>query len=431
MLVALPASAQLLSGRLTTSVYGWEQYDTVGTSQKYFRAFQTAQLSLAHGDLSVHTFLQGTANLTSAFGDAGLVRVYNLYANWANIGKMFDLSIGRQAVYAGVGLGTIDGLVLRGKFADNMVRFTGFGGATVNPSFTGVQSNWHDNFHFGGQVLATPIPDARVGISYMKRYEERDAYWALRARDTTFSPYRVYIANDDAAEEYLSGDVAYAYNDAASFYGRYDHDLRNGRASRVQGGARVQVSNALEFTGDYIHRIPRIAYNSIFSAFMANSINEVEGGLNYRVSRLVNVFGKLASVSYSDESSMRWTLGVNTGFGSFAYSASNGYAGELQSFSVQGSYPLMQRMLIGTAGISYASYRLSAEDARNDAFSMLLGAIVRPTSSVSVDLQGQWLANKIMSSDMRVQVRFMYWFAQQLSGGTTAGTAPGTEEGKH
>jgi hypothetical protein len=50
---------------------------------------------------------------------------------------------------------------------------------------------------------------------------------------------------------------------------------------------------------------------------------------------------------------------------------------------------------------------------------------------VSVDVQGQWLANKIMNSDMRVQVRFMYWFAQQLSGGALAGGTPGTEEGKH
>jgi hypothetical protein len=279
-------------------------------------------------------------------------------------------------------------------------------------------------------VVTTALPDARVGLSYMKRYEERDPYWALRARDTSFSPYSVYIANDEAAEEYLSGDVSYSYNDVATLYGRYDHDLLNGRSSRVQGGARVHLNDDLALTGDYIYRVPRIAYNSIFSAFLANSINEIEGGLDYRVSRLVNVFGKLASVTYSDESSLRWSLGVNSGFGSFAYSGSNGYAGELQSFSVQGSYPLMERMLIGTAGLSYASYRLSADDARNSAFSVLLGAILRPTNKVSVDLQGQWLTNKIMNSDMRFQVRFMYWFAQQLSGGALPGSVPNAEEGK-
>jgi hypothetical protein len=123
----------------------------------------------------------------------------------------------------------------------------------------------------------------------------------------------------------------------------------------------------------------------------------------------------VARVSYTDEQSTRWSVGVNNGYGSLAYSGSDGYAGELQSVSLQGSYPFFGRTVIPTAGLSYASYRLSNESSRDNALSVLLGAIVRPTQAFSFDVQGQWLMNKISQRDLRLQVKLMYWFAQRLS----------------
>jgi hypothetical protein len=103
------APAQFVSGRLSTAFYAWEQFDTVGTSQQFLRAYQTAQLTVAQGDVSLTTFLQGTTNLAGTFGQAGRVRFYNLYLSWANIGKAVDLHLG-VGVFAGVGVGTIDAL---------------------------------------------------------------------------------------------------------------------------------------------------------------------------------------------------------------------------------------------------------------------------------------------------------------------------------
>lgn len=438
--IALPASAQMFSGRLTTSVYAWERFDSVGSSQMYLRGFQNAQMSLAHGDLSLHTFVQGTTNFASSFGDVGRFRVFNLYLTWANIGKAVDLHLGRQAVYAGVGVGSIDGLVARARLADNMVTVTGFAGATVDPSFTGLRKNLHDNYHLGAQVVTTAIPDARLGISYAKRLEERDPYWTIRARDSSFAGVPFYVSYDAEAEEYVSADVNYTLSGIASFYGRYDHDMLNSRTSRAQGGVRVQPTDNLWITADVVHRVPRVSYNSIFSAFVSNATNEIEGGVEYAINPLARVFGRLAYVSYNDNSSstaalqaqsvavstiddksMRWTIGFNNGYGVVSYSGSSGFAGELQSVNIQGTYPLFDRMVIPTAGVSYASYRLSADDVQNDAFSVMLGAIVRPVKTFSFDVQGQWLTNRVLSRDLRVQLKLMYWFAEQLSGGTPGG----------
>jgi len=414
-LVAGMASGQLVNGRFVTSFYTFERFDTVGSSKTYLRAFQTVQLSASRGNVSLHTFLQGALNGADKFGDNGRVRFYNLYLRWANIGKALDLSVGRQGVYAGVGNGTIDGLLARVRFWQNRITVSGYGGATVNYDYTGVRKNWHDNLHFGGQVLTTVLPGARIGLSYMNRREEADPYWTLRARDTTYLPVPYYVTREANAEQLGSADASYAYEEYVSVYGRYDYDFIFKETARGQGSIRVNVTPEFAVTGEVIYRKPRIAYNSIFWAFTSNSTTEIEGGLEYGFTPLLRAYGKVGRVSYTDDNSMRWTLGLNSGYGGVSYTGSNGYAGELQSVNVQGAYPLFDRLLVPNVGFSYASYKLSADGPKDDALAVLLGVTVRPSRNFSFDVQGQWMKNRLYDRDMRAQVKLMYWFAERLS----------------
>ena len=414
------ARAQFLTGRFATSVYAWKQFDTVGTSANQVRAFQTVQLSYAQGDIALHSYLQGGAGGTS---DIGKVRAINLYADWTNIAHMLDLSLGRQAVYAGVANGTIDGLRAAARLLENQVRVSAFAGANVNPDFTGIRKNIHDNTSFGGQVITTMVPDFRIGLSYLNRREERDPYWALRVRDTsTFSPVLTYINMDSEAEQYGSIDASYAYGSLVTVYGRYDYDINLSRSFRAQGNARVSVTDQLAVTADYMYRAPRVAYNSIFSVFTLNSVNEIEGGLEYALTPTLRAFGRLAYVKYTDDKNDRWTLGLNSIYGSFSYSGSTGYAGELQALSIQGAYPLLDRLVTPTLGLSYASYRLSADDPRLNTFALLLGADLRPMNAFSFGLQGQLMTNRLYKNDVRLQARIMYWFAERLSTARPEGT---------
>jgi hypothetical protein len=407
--------AQLVNGRFVTSFYTWKKFDTVGVSNTYLRAFQTIQLSIAQGDVSLHTYLQGATNATNSFGDIGRFRFYNLFLKWANIGNVGDLSLGRQAVYAGVGNGTIDGVVAKVRLGQDKVTLTGYGGATVRSDFTKIQKNFHDNYNVGGQLVATPVSDVRIGLSFMSRKEEREPYWTLRARDTTFTPVAYYIANESPAEEYGSVDVYFSSPRAFSMYGRYDYDFYLKKTSRGQGGARLFLSDALDLTMDFIHREPRIAFNSIFSAFTSNAVDEFEAGLEYGFTPLLRAFGKLAFVSFVDEETHRWTLGLNAGYGSVSYSGSDGYPGHLQSFNIQGAYPLFDKLIIPSLGVSYASYRLSTDNSLDDAWTVVLGSTVRPSKSFSFDVQGQLLANKIVKHDTRLFAKLNYWFAERLS----------------
>lgn len=409
------APAQLVNGRFTTSFYTFERFDTVGSSATYLRAYQSVQLSVAQQDFSIHTYFQGAVNGTNQFGDNGAVRFYSLYFRWANIAKLLDLNLGRQAVYAGAGNGTIDGLTARARIWDDRITLTGYGGATVRDEYTYVRKNWHDNLNLGGQVVTTVVPGARVGLSYMNRREEADPYWALRSRDTSYIPVPYYIANESTSRQLGSAEASLWDGDMVSVYGRYDYDFNYKETSRGQGSVRVNVTPVLALTGDYLYRKPQISFNSIFSAFTMNSTSQVEGGVEYGFTPLLRAFGKLGVVSYTDTTSMTWSLGLNTGYGSVSYSGGNGYAGALQSFSVMGSYPFLGRALVPSLGLSYTAYRLSADDPKDNALAILLGLSVRPVGNFSFDVQGQWMKNRLYDRDMRLQVKLLYWFAERLS----------------
>jgi hypothetical protein len=412
---AVPSSAQLVNGRFTTSFYTLERFDTVGQSTNALRAYESLILSVGHGNVSLHTYLQGSMNGTPDLGSDGRVRFYNLYLQVNNIAGAVDLSLGRQAVYAGVGNGTIDGISGRVHLLKRTVTVTGYGGASVGAAMTGVTDNWHDNLNYGAQVLTTVVPGARFGLSYMNRHQEVDPYWALRVRDSaTFAPTLILFQPTSASEQLGSLDASYEAGEHVWVYGRYDYDFNFRQSSRGQAGARVEVYPALTLTGDYTYRQPRVAFNSIFSAFTSEATTEIEGGAEYTFTPLYRAFVRFGNVKYTDDNSARWTLGVNGAYGSLSYSGSNGYAGELTSFNVQGIYPLLNRVLTPSVGFSYASYKLSAESEREHALAVLLGATVRPWRTLSFDLQGQWLNNRLYARDLRVQGKIMYWFAERL-----------------
>jgi len=414
------ADGQLVNGRFTTSLYTFQRFDTVGSSKTYLRAFQSVQLSVAQQDFSVHAFLLGAMNGANAFGDNANLRVYNFYARWANIGRMLDVDLGRQAVYAGVGNGTIDGVSARARFMDNAVTVAGYGGSTVRDEYTGVQKNWHDNLNLGGQVVTTLVPGARVGLSYMYRTEERQPYVALREsslgdslRTLITAPY--LIADRSAAEQRASADAYWSYARILTVYGRYDYDLNYQTTARGVGSVRVNVTDALALTGDYTYRKPDIAFNSIFSVFTQSATTTAEGGVEYGFTPLLRAFARLGVVSYTDTTSTTWSAGLNSGYGTVSYSGSTGYAGRLTSLSAQGMYPLCNGMLIPSAGVSFASYRFSPEEVTDRALALLLGATLRPSRNFSIDVQGQWMTNRLYDRDARLQVRLMYWFAERLS----------------
>ncbi len=415
LLISSLLAAQMITGRLGTSVYTFEKFDTVGISKVISRGIQTFQFSVTESDVSIQTSLYGASNLSHSFGNDAVFRVNNLFMRWRNIGSTGDVSVGRIPVFAGVGNGVLDGVHFKLRFIENQITATGYGGTNVHPDLRSAGfDNLGNNFFLGGQLLGAFVQNFRISLSYMNKRIQRDGYSATRF-DTLLNPISTLVLFDSRAEQLFGVDARYSDNQLFSLYGRYDHDINMKRILRFQASGRVEVSQEFAFTADYLYRQPRIYANSWFTVFPVSSINEIEGGVEYAFSEFLKGFGKFAYVQYTDASTNRFTLGVTSEHGNLSYAGITGYAGVLHSLSAQCMYPLLDRKLIPTVGLSYASYKFTEEEQQENTFAGSLGAIARPDQSFSVNMQAQWLKNKTLKNDIRLLVKLDYWFNYNLN----------------
>jgi hypothetical protein len=407
-------SAQIINGRLIGSIYTWEKFDSVDVSKKLVRGFQSALFDVTQGNFSLHTHVQVASLLQRKLDEVPDYRLPYLYIRYKNIADAADLSFGRMPYFVGVGVGTLDGALTTLRLFENKFRFTAYGGANV-PLDLALQ-DWgpiKNNFVLGGQVLVSAVENTRLGASYVNRQRQRPGYWTSRA-DSLFNPTSVYVDPLLAKEQYVSGDASWGISDLNA-HGRYDYDLNGKKSQRAQLGVRCYPTNDWVISADYIYRAPRVLYNSFFSVFNTSTINEFEGGVDYRVDPCLRAFVRGAYVKYEDDNSFRYTVGLAHDYASLSYRGNTGYAGELSTITAQGSYPFCDKMVIPTAGLTYASYRLNDKADRQNAVATVLGIILRPIQTLSVDFQGQWLNNKVAKSDFRLFGEVNFWFSERMN----------------
>ncbi|MBI3194513.1 MAG: hypothetical protein HYZ34_08630 [Ignavibacteriae bacterium] len=410
------ASAQVLTGRFSSSFYAWEQHDTVSSSNLFVRGFQTAQLNFSKDDVSFQTSFYAASLLLNSFGDNGIARVSNMFLRWKNIGSAVDVSLGRVPVFAGVGNGTVDGGLLKARAMKNKLTMVAYGGANVKPELkSSGLTDLNKNFFLGGQIIGSILNESRVGISYMNRNIVRESYLTIRP-DSLFNPMTVLIVPESKAEQIIGADVRINESKLVTCYARYDYDMNTKRSLRGQLSTRWRANEHFALTADYIYREPRILYNSFFIMFPLSSVKEYEGGVEYTLKSDLRLYGKYAYVQYTDEKTQRFSLGMNTENISVSYTGTNGYAGEQTSLYGQVMHPMFDRMLITTVGLSYVNYQLDKYvSAMHDVFAASLGAVVRTNESWSADIQLQWLNNPVAQNDVRLFGKLSYWFNHAFS----------------
>jgi hypothetical protein len=410
------AFGQMFQMRLVSSAYGWQQQDSAGQSSRHLFGYQTAQISISEEQLSFHTYLQGFNDFSGPLQNKGEIRAYNFYLKYAGLFNAADVSVGRIPVFSGVGVGSLDGGIASVRLFDTQVKLTGYGGLLPeeDDKFDLIGDKRH-NTMFGGQISAVPFEWGAFSISYMRKNELPESYWAERAHDSTYAIQNVEITSSPAAEEYISGDANIDY-DWFSASLRYDYDILQDQMSREQVFTRFRICAPVSLTAEYIQREPLLEYNSIFWVFAYNTLIEYDAGVEYAVDKNIQVYGRYGSVSYGDgETSDRVTIGGNTKYVSANIAWNTGYGGQLAAVSANAGYPLLNNMLTPTLLLSYAHYRLESTESLTDALSIGAGIVYRPVPLLSVETQVQWLTNSIYSNDLRLFVRASYFFSHQLN----------------
>lgn len=399
--------AQSLSGRFSTSIYSWERQLSTSDSETHAKLFQTAQLTvgkLAGNRLSLHLYGVFAQDLAVSAEEDPALRLYNSYLQWKDrTGILERVRVGRQRIYSGVAYGTIDGIDAGVRVKDYF-KIGGFAGALVPPANDVEVGKWDDAHAFGLRLSTSKLAGTRVLVSFMQRNRTPVAYSAP-------GRYTGRILKFDDLEQRLVGlDVQRRFSERVDVYGRLDYDIEQERLRRGQLELRLTASDKLNFSGEFVHRAPLLAANSIFSVFEQNTMQDLGLRASYRISPVWFLSGNFGVQVYEGDESLRFGLGLRGRYGSFGYNFRRGYAGQNNGAYASLTYPLTPKMgLVATTGFS--RYSLFSEDLETQtSLTGSLGLNYRPHKLLSLDVLGQGVRNRFDSHDVRLFIKANYWF---------------------
>lgn len=402
------AFPQSLNGRFSSSVYTFERFDTSGSSTTNARTYQMLSFNFGKENMWLRSNFNLEYDLSNAQQSDPRFRVYNLYADFSNIFDVASLKLGRQPLYNSIAGGVFDGATL--GFNYQGYKLSGYYGGNV-PAYQKLEliENWSKNYLLGGEFTVLALMDWRFSAKYINKNFLSQSYTAVRL-DPELNPINVLIENESNQYQFLSGEVSYFKQNFGSGNIRYDYDLNFNTSSRFEISGRYNQIKNLGVSLYYNYREPKIRYNSIFSVFDYGNTWEIEGGVDYLIENKYTVIGKFANVTYKDERSQRVTLGVSSPFGTITARKNFGYAGEMDAISLYTAFAQLNGLLTPSLGFSYTRYKLSADDPSNELVSVLAGTNYRPFRTLSFDVQGQYLNNKIYQNDWRLFFKLNFWF---------------------
>lgn len=403
---------QTINGRLTSSVYSFERFSTNGISNNYFRANEIISLNLNRDNVSLRTYFNFETDLSKELKTDPRLRLYNFFLEARDVFDMLSFRLGRQPMINSVVGGLFDGVNASISKAD--FKLTAYYGGNV-PAYQKFEltDDWEHDFILGGKLTTTALKDFKISLGYVNKNFKAQEYNAIRL-DEDLNPITVLIRNKSNQYQYASAEVSYEMKKYFSLDTRYDYDLNYEKTSRVELYGNYEQIKNLRLNIYYNYREPKVRYNSIFSVFDYGNTQEIEAGGDYILSKDFTVSGKYGYVKYKDENSQRATIGLSTTYGTVTYRRGMGYAGELDAVSAYTAHSFFKGLITPSIGLSFTTYKLSKDSEKNDLMTLLAGCNVRPFRTLSFDLQGQFMNNKIYKNDYRFLFKLNYWFNTNL-----------------
>ena len=401
-------SAQNINGRFSSSLYTFERYDSLNSSEQYLRAYEMLNLNFNYEKISIRSYLNFETDVMNDLETDPRLRFYNLYLEARDILDIATVRLGRQPIINSVAGGVYDGASLTLKKTD--YKFNAYFGGNV-PAYQKFEliENFDENYLFGGKFTTTVLQDFQLGLAYVNKNFKQQKYSANRL-DPNLNPIEVEIENKSNEYEFVTGEINYRNKGLVSIFTRYDYDLNFNQTSKFEFDARTEAVENWALNLYYNYREPKIRYNSIFAVFDYGNTHEIEIGADYKINSMFTIIGKFGNVDYKNENSQRVGLGLYTSYGSINYRKTFGYAGELDAISLYSGYTFFEGLFTPSVGLSYTNYKLNPDDEANNITTLMVGANIRPFRTLSFDLQGQYLDNKIYQNDMRLFFKLNYWF---------------------
>lgn len=413
LFLSISLQAQNINGRISSSVYIFERAESQEISNTFARSYQYGQFNINKNWFTLRTTLAIEQDLLKKIKYDPRIRLFNLYAEAREILGLATFRVGRQTLYHSVASGLFDGVSLDVKYWK--LKLSGYYGGNV-PAYQkpGLISDWNDNFLFGGK-LQGQFGNLFLGVGYLNKNYKSEDYLTTRL-DQNFNPVTVLVQPGSTQFEFVNAEVGYDYN-KVSLNSRLFYDINFEKISRIELTGSANLMKNLGFNFYYAMREPLIRYNSYFTIFesVVQNNQEIDLGVSYRLNNAINFDGRAGLVKYSDDNSVRLSIGARIPYGMISYAKNFGYAGELDAISIYSNYRLLNGVFTPSLGLGYSSYKLTKTSPKNSSVYVMIGTNIRPWRNLSFDLQGQYLNNKIYKSDFRFFFKINYWFNKNLN----------------
>lgn len=410
------ALCQNLNFRISSHFYSFERYDSINSGkEKFLKGYQSVLLDVSRKNWSFNTSFQTEEDIIGKTGKGFNYRFYSAYIKGINIFNVLDLRLGRQYVSAGVGRGTIDGIFLKMKLGnESEYQLKGFVGAntplTYNFSDYGKLT---ENFSFGSQFTFYGIESLSLSLSYFVKHSKPKPYYTIRS-DSIFNPKEVLIDLDEFNSKYAGLDLVFN-KEKFSFLGKLYYDINLKRFYRAEVNTSYNLLKNLKLSAAYTYREPQISYNTIFWVFNHRQTQELEAGIDYIWIKDYNIFARVSNVFYENDNSLKISLGVLHPSYGVSFIKSTGYCGESEGIYGYFNYNIVPKKLSLTSGLNFSSYKLDNYiNSRENAFAGIIGIVYQPISRMNLDVQGQFITNRIYKFDSRVLIGFSYWLFAKL-----------------
>ncbi len=382
LVFTIPLFSQVhYSGSLRSSFYGLETFtDTSEIRQlDYYQALQLRVSPEDYSNLYLSTYLRVAKRGDEDWEE----KVYNLYGDWNTANKRLNFRFGRQFVYQGVINGTLDGVLVSGKPAQNLtVKLFGGLSAPLTREFEMLE--WDQGNVLGGYAAYRFPYQFKLDVSYFQKSRNDETVWQL-----------------------VGAGLSGKFRQNIYYQAQVDHNMQTEEFQ----GMRYRLNyfyKQWQFSAEYNSQRPRIVEDSYFRIFKLDAYNQFRGGVTYNLNRyqlgLQYIF---TEVEFDETNQVILTAGIPWGIIGLIYQ--DGFGGKNTGIYGELRYDILPRLTArGYSG--FYSYERQTTVISEDAISFSGGLDFRPYDSISVQADIQQSINSVFEDDIRGLFRLNYFF---------------------
>ena len=380
----LLSQAVRTNGYIRNSVYSFATQkgeDTTAT-EIHTRLYQTLNLNasaLAFPRIEFHFAGRALTDLAQTdLQDIKRFKAYRLSLSGRGLFNNFlDFEIGRQFLYPGVILGSLDGVNVTLKPLQH-VQWQIYGGVESHLLRAFKMYQPSEATVFGSRIKLNRLYHTNWHLIYLQKMSHSQTQWQIVGLNVAnFSIPRLTLLLQS------------------------HYDLVNKRLHRLYASARYQFNRKLMFSGYVKEQYPQIYNTSYFEIFEVESYLLAGFDLAYRLSKRFTVSGIVQGVQLDEGYGNRFIVTLNDANGSLGVIYEAGDLGNQLGLLMDYRYEIMHNLL-ATVSIDLSRYRFEKRFDYDSQIANALGLRYRFSKHWTARLEYQWLTNTDFKYDQRI-----------------------------